>query len=666
MTQNIHSGNLVAVQKTTRYRSDIQGLRGLAVALVIFEHAGGFVSGGFVGVDVFFVISGFVITEQLLGSINSDNISLVDFYSRRARRLLPAASLVIVVTLLLSLVVLSPGLEHQKAVSAGLASAFFFPNLRYVFESGYFFLSADPFRHFWSLGVEEQFYLLYPAIVISLHRLAKQNSERFIRNLTIFIVIVCVTSLAFSSFLAFGFRLTPLPTRVAFFGTPFRAWEFLVGAGVSIAGPFLQTQNRKQVFLFIGLFGMSAILWSAFTYDEFTLFPGVAAIPPVLGATAVIIAGTTENKLSLALCCKPLTFIGDISYGLYLWHWPLIVFSKRLWPESNEAIWISVVVAVLMSVFQFRYFENPIRKNERIRGRNAALLALCSTATVTLVSFGFIRASGTGLGLDNDPIFERPFSLGSNCTYEKDWKSVLDRCGEVGSSNERLLLVGDSQAAAISDGFVFAARSLGASYSMITSNSCPVHSQPNELREMCDEFHLDMQNIAKYYKPTVVVVANAADLYITRGGFGKPDTLIRNSSGEIPKNYQEALDGWVEGVFVALDGEWFSNTKIVYVHMSPNAPLVQTSVLKQNSKNVKFQLKSQFDRAEIVLMEKRQLERLGNVTLFDPATTLCPSGLCQTRSLEGPIYADEYHLNSRGAALLQGALRETILVQFSK
>ena len=635
--------------------------------MVVFEHVGSFIPGGFIGVDIFFVISGFVITEQLLRNLQSNNdISLSEFYSRRARRLLPVASLVIIATLIGSLLILSPGLEHNKAASAGLASMFFVPNLRYIFEGGYFFLAADPFRQFWSLGVEEQFYLAYPAAILVMHRLLKRDFNRVLKYFFWTIIIISLVSFAFASLLSLGFRITPLPTRVGFFGTPFRAWEFLAGSVVSVFGYLVNRYPTKFASLIIGTIGIALMVYPAFTYDEFTLFPGFTALPIVIGTSALIFSSHTSTALTAFLSIKPLRFLGDISYGLYLWHWPLIVFSKRLWPDNQLMVWLSVGLAIQISIITYRYLENPLRQNARIKGKKAAFLLLATSSLVVVSVIGFSMISATGLGLHKSSPFDRPFSLGSDCGYEPEWQKVIERCGETGTSSVRVLLVGDSQAAAISDGFIGAAKTLSASYSLISANSCPIHSRPNELRESCSQFQNDIKAIVGYFKPTIVVVANAADLYVSRGGFGKPDTLIRDSNGKFPKNYRQALDNWTDGVRDALSSDWFSGTKIIYVHMSPNPPTIGPSVLRPNISGVKFRLSSQFDRNEIIAEEKQKLNVLDMVITIDPADSLCHGNICQTQVDSGPIYSDPYHVNSRGAKLLETAILRALKKQTSE
>jgi hypothetical protein len=436
-----------------------------------------------------------------------------------------------------------------------------------------------------------------------------------------------------------------------------------MGAGVSISGFFTNRFLGKRLTLFIGAIGLWLIIRPAFTYDEFTLFPGIAAVPPVVGTAALIYAGKAENVLSSALSYRPFTFIGDISYGLYLWHWPLIVFSRRLWPDNQLAIWFSLGFAVVLATLQFRFIENPLRLNMRISGMKAFFLFVGTGSLVVVSVAGFVKISGTGLGLKDRSLFDRPYSLGSDCGYETDWRMVLERCGESGSSSIRALLIGDSQAAAISDGFIAATKSIGASYSLLSANSCPIHIRPNELRDKCEEFHGSIKAIMDYYKPTVVVVANAADLYVTRGGFGMPDTRIRDHNGNFPKNYHEALENWTSGVYDALTSDWFSNTKIVYVHMSPNPPALEPSVLRPNPVDIKFRRSSQFDRIEIVAKEKLSFEKLSSLLTLDPADSLCLGDICQTQIQGKPIYSDSFHVNSRGAKLLEAALIEALRAQ---
>ena len=644
------------------FRLDVQGLRGLAVALVIIDHAGWGLTGGYIGVDVFFVISGFVITETLIREIrDTGQISMSNFYSRRVRRLLPASTVVILATLILSLFVLSPGIEHEKAAAAGLASMFFVPNIRYILEGGYFFLAADPFRHFWSLGVEEQFYLAFPAALLLIFRVADRDFRRFRRLFITVAVGITLVSFTFASLLSLGFRIFPLPTRLSFFGTPFRMWELLIGSMVSLTTTTTQHFRLDSYRHLARLLGLGMIIVPAVMYDEFTLFPGISALPPVLGTALLILSGTGESHRVPLLTSRPLTFLGDVSYGLYLWHWPLIVFAQRIWTDNQLSVLLAVVVSVVLSAFQYRYLEMPFRRRSTLRGRSAVALVTVAAVLVSAVSLGLTRISQTGLGLESAAMFEQSERIGDSCSYDSDFAAVIARCTFGTSSERKILLIGDSQVPAMSDGVARSAKETAAQVSMIFYSSCPVHARPNELREQCAEFQKSFSSIVELVKPDVAIVANAADLYVSRGGFGKPDTRIRDRFGRLPTNYDEALSNWTDGVDSVLRSSVFGGVPLLYLQMIPSAPESSVSLVRRHLATADFSLDSRFDRNAIVDSERSILQRNPRVLVLDPADSLCPSGRCPLFVNGQPIYADSFHLNSRGSVLVSAAIQDALI-----
>jgi peptidoglycan/LPS O-acetylase OafA/YrhL len=642
------------------FRQDVQGLRGIAVSLVVLEHATPFLSGGFVGVDVFFVISGFVITRLLVAEqTDTQKISLSAFYSRRIRRLIPALTVVLVATLALSVIVLSPGLEQDKAVAAALSSFFFVANLRYVLEGGYFFLQADPLRHLWSLGVEEQFYAFYPVLVIAVVAIAKRLRISWRRSLVFVMVVISALSLASAAVLALG-RGLPLATRLSFFGTPFRLWELMAGGLVALwSGRVPQFVGRRSAQV-LAVIGFGLILWPSVTYGPFTPFPGLAVVPPVLGTVMLIVSGSGPDAPATPLAWRPAVLLGDISYGLYLWHWPLIVFSNRLFPQHAIAPLAAVVIAVLISVFQYRSIELPIRQRSDWRGMRAvrvlAAAAAISVTTAILVSL----ASRSGLGLEVESSFERLDFAAAECSLVDGALAADESCSADIDNDHRLMLVGDSQAAALSDGFVEVAEALNAGYLMAFGNSCPVHLRPNEIRDDCQRIQNATRDLVDSFDPDVLVIANASDLYVSRGGFGKPDTQIRMKNGRLPANYQEALGNWTSGVVGALATEPFSERTIVYVQMVPVAPVRTPTLLQREVRVEKFALSESFDRNLIVEAERDAMAQIKSLKVLDPASVLCISGQCTLIDKGEPIYADLYHLNPRGAKLLVNELSRMI------
>lgn len=643
------------------FRKDVQGLRGLAVALVVLEHATPYVSGGYIGVDIFFVISGYVITQLLMREIHEQGrISLKDFYSRRVRRLIPALSIVLLFTLAASVFVLSPGLEQEKLVVASFASFFFVANIRYIAEGGYFFLQSDPLRHLWSLGVEEQFYLVYPILMVLVLRVSKSRHVSFAKLMLALLVGVSVVSFSLGSLLANGVRILPLPSRLSFFGTPFRFWELMLGgmlALVLVKRPFVL---RVTYRIGAQVSGYLLILIPAFTYGPFTLFPGITAVPPVLGTVLLILSGSNELQFFNIMTWKVWTFLGDISYGLYLWHWPIIVFVERLYPDSFSAVLISVGVAIVLSSFQLRLVESPIRFRQDIAGKVA--LKLFGVTTVMLLAVGGLvfGLSRSGLNLENQAQFDVMQRFADGCSFPGSADRLNPMCTLESGSPMRMLLIGDSQAAALADGFVAVAENLGAAYSVIFANSCPIHLRPNELREGCADFQNFVPKMIQDFKPTIVVVANASDLYVTRGGFGKPDTQIRREDGSLPKNYQEALINWTSGVRGAILSNSLMQLPVVYVQMVPIAPVKTATLLRPVDNLSTFSLTDGFDRNLIVEAETDTLSNLPRVAVMDPGQALCPGGRCQLTFAGKPIYNDLYHLNPRGAMLLAPNLQQLV------
>ena len=304
------------------YRPDIDGLRAIAVLAVLLYHVGGFgLTGGFGGVDVFFVISGYLITTIIQREIESGTFSLLNFYERRIRRIFPALVAVTVVATLVSAMLLLPEdfKEYGKSLLNLMAIS---SNYYFMRKTGYFDAAASekPLLHTWSLAVEEQFYIVFPLLLLVLSRFGRRA------------VIAGLTALAFASFLASAATLENAPAR-AFFATPGRVWELLIGVLTAVMGPALITSRLHREAL--AALGLALIGYGYFFYTDATPFPGPAALAFCLGAAFIIYAGTSGGEtLTARMLSSPLVAsIGLISYSVYLWHWPLIVFVRYRFPE---------------------------------------------------------------------------------------------------------------------------------------------------------------------------------------------------------------------------------------------------------------------------------------------------------------------------------------------
>ena len=370
----------------TRFRPEVQGLRALAVLLVLVYHLNPkLLPGGYVGVDVFFVISGFLITSLLLREVTEHGrVSLAKFYVRRVRRLLPAATLVLLVTGAVSLVVL-PVTRLGDTAWQLLASALWVENL-YLADQSLDYLAAEtppsPVQHFWSLSVEEQFYLVWPLLFL-LWALAARWWRAGNGVLTAVLGAVFVASLTCSVL------MTTSGDGGAYFWPVTRAWE--LAAGGLLAVSMSRGSLPERLRLPLGWLGVAAIVASALLYDSGTPFPGYTALLPILGCVAVIAAERPSGPaVSVALSTRPARFFGDISYSLYLWHWPVIIFALELLDRDSLGP-LGIVAAgglsVLLAWGTKVWVEDPVARHKLVRtGRAALVVAVSGIVAVALVA----------------------------------------------------------------------------------------------------------------------------------------------------------------------------------------------------------------------------------------------------------------------------------------
>lgn len=380
-----HGAGSLKAERTSKFRGDVEGLRAVAVVLVLLYHAGvPLISGGFVGVDVFFVISGFLITTQLATELNrTGRISLVRFYARRAKRLLPATAVVLVATTLLTWQFL-PQTRWTDTGHDIVASALYFGNWRFADQAVDYLAeqNASPVQHFWSLAVEEQFYLVWPLLILAAAGFARV--VRWRTGPTIWAGLALVVAI---SFLWSVHETSNFPAR-AFFETTTRMWELGIGAAVALAAGALARLPRPLAVA-LGWTGLGAIALAGLMVTAETAWPGHAAALPTLGAAAVISAGFRGSDVGAGaiLNVKPMQWIGGISYSLYLWHWPLIVMATAQFNEISALQGLAVAVASVVPAWLTLHFvENPLRHSGAVS--RSPRLSLSLGANFTLVGVG--------------------------------------------------------------------------------------------------------------------------------------------------------------------------------------------------------------------------------------------------------------------------------------
>lgn len=386
----------------SRFRKDIEGLRAVAVLLVLGYHAGvPVLAGGYVGVDVFFVISGFLITGILLREVErTGTLRLASFYARRARRLLPASTVVLIASAVVTVTVL-PVTRWATVAWDLITSALYVTNWRLASRSVDYLAAeatASPVQHFWTLAVEEQFYVVWPLLVLALVLLHRRTGWQLRKLLFVGIGLLTASSLLWAIYLTFS-----SPSRAYFVSTT-RVWELAIGAMLAfgIGRAERLPAGTSKVFV---TFGVAAIGYAAVTFDAATAFPGPAALLPTLGAALVITGGTSLRLMrgNRLLTNPAMTVIGGLSYSLYLWHWPMLVGAKELWalPGEQLAVPVALVVVVMSGIpawLTYRFIERPIHHLPALahsNRRNLGLALSCTAIGVLAACFVLLALPGS-------------------------------------------------------------------------------------------------------------------------------------------------------------------------------------------------------------------------------------------------------------------------------
>ncbi len=497
----MHSAN---VKTSAAYRPDIDGLRAVAILGVVAYHVGlPVVSGGFTGVDVFFVISGFLITQLLARQIaKTGRLSLAEFYARRMRRLLPALAVVILATLLVGAFLVPPTGERNQLAQSALSALGFFANQFFLANTfGYFDGPSElkPLLHLWSLSVEEQFYIVWPLALIAVTRLT--SPERRVRWFRITIVAITVLSFALSV------RLVRTNMSAAFFISPARAWELGIGALLSLWTP--QPRRWSRAVGHAASWAGAALIGAAYMLIEpSTGFPGMAALLPVLGS-ALLIYGNSLDASSIparVLTTKPMVWIGVLSYAWYLWHWPLIAFARIHRMMAPDVIMDSgcVVLALVLAALTLRFVENPVRYGPMLQGKSngtvirAGAMAIGSLAVAAL---GLLAWDSYGLKTPADRLaievaHDRPAPAYEQCLFDryKPLRQVsVDQC-RFGDPKQpiSLALWGDSHAMAWAP-MLGALQTKGAPafklYSLASCQPLLARMNDNSGHDFCDQYN---------------------------------------------------------------------------------------------------------------------------------------------------------------------------------
>ncbi len=642
-----------------RYRPDIDGLRAVAVLAVVLFHAGFGAPGGYVGVDVFFVISGFLITSIVIREIGSGKASLLGFWERRVRRIFPAAFVVSAVTLAAGWFLLLPEAYGELAGSA-IAHSFFVANVFFCRKSGYFDgpSEAKPLLHTWSLSVEEQFYLIIPLFLYGLWR---RRSWAFV----LLLVGALAVSFSHSARTAIGHP------AASFFLLPSRAWELILGV---LLACYLQRGGRGTLgplpANLLAAAGLAAIAAAVLLFDDSTLFPGLAAALPCLGAVALIASNADRPTwVGRFLSLPPMVFVGLISYSLYLWHWPLLASLRHL-PVENEpaARALAVAGSFALAVLSWRFVETPFRKKALCRGK-PAMFSLFAIATAALVvSAGFIhRADGV------------PDRLSSEVSALTDWRERRPRAETVDAERireqslprigapagePRFLLWGDSHAEMVSGlvGELASERGV-AGWAAVSSGNPPLLEtwlyrwRPNlEInRAVFERFEADPV-------PNVILVARWA-AYVHPGEGDSVAKLLVDAEGRpTVASAREVLRRSLAATVARLEGRgatvWIVGQVPYQRYQMPTA--IAASYLRGGDGDLGVGRAAHARRQE-PFREALRDPALSGVRFVDPAPFLFPAGERSQVVVDGvSVYTDDNHLSEDGLDLIEPALRSIL------
>jgi peptidoglycan/LPS O-acetylase OafA/YrhL len=644
-----------------RYRPDIDGLRALAVLPVVLYHFQIWpFTGGFIGVDIFFVISGYLITSLIHGEMEQGSFTIVHFYERRIRRIFPALFAVIAVSCVAAAILLFPidliRFGHSVEATVVFGSNFLFRN-----SAGYFDAVADrkPLLHTWSLAVEEQFYVLFPAILLFLRR-AGQRAQ--------FWVIVAILAAS----LALAVHQVKIAPETAFYLLPDRAWELMLGAVLAIGEFPLPSQRWLREIL--TLIGVVLIAFAVFTYNTETPFPGLTAIPPCLGAALLIYAGSGGTSvIGATLSSSPLVGVGLISYSFYLWHWPLRVFGQYavfrellLW-EKAALIAISAFLAYL----SWRFVERPFRGRREFFTRRM-IFALAAIASAILFASGYALTTKHGLTNRYSPqvqlILEQSLHLktpkADSCIDKPLYQSkdgLICLFGARAAKAPSFALWGDSHAAMLLPVIGDRALAIGKQGLLIKHGACrPALGVESSRSNDCDKLNRKGLAILET-TPSVTQVILAGRWAMSADGRPAPhedgpDEYVtdkdhpQRSLADNPIVFADGLNRLVAAFAAA-----HKKVVIIAAVPEPGWPVPETLariVVTHSALDIRPTLDQYRARQAPALRVFDAMRNKYSAKIVYPSAVLCASGKCMVEKDGMPIYMDSSHLTEGGSHLL--------------
>ncbi|MGB3722479.1 MAG: acyltransferase family protein [Pacificimonas sp.] len=640
----------------TGYRPEVDGLRTVAVVPVILFHAGvELFSGGFVGVDVFFVISGYLITGILLREMKAGEFSIVQFYERRARRILPALFAVMAASLPFAWWLLIPG-DYRDFSQSLVATVGFASNILFFLEADYFDQAAElkPLLHTWSLAVEEQFYLFFPLILLVLHRFGMR------------LIWIATIAILVGSFIA----AERADASAAFYLILFRAWELMIGSMAAYAMMYRRAAPGKRLAEVLALLGLALIFYGIFAFDADTPFPGRWALPPTVGTALVILYAVPGTLTARLLSLRPLVLIGLASYSAYLWHQPVLVFMRHYLLGELTVPWMALGIGLtaLLSFLSYRYVETPFRHRARF-GRRAVF----TWAAIGSVAFAAIGAAGhlahgfpdrwpvTARQAENSNRSESPMSC-FNRIHDAPGEDFICPVGAEDAA-PAFAFIGDSHAPRYVELLDDLAREKGVGGIMAASSACPpligVYPERSPVwQDRCiRQTETMVERVREQRVETVFLMARWA--YYSDGGYHGDDLSYLSLTPEPSRDRAISRRALVKGLTGAVSAFRAAGAKVVIVTQPPELTFAGPALFYRAARS--GDPAAVFDAARVPLEKHRRLmtfadgllaglARKDGVSILDTQSAFCNANGCAAGDAGGSWYTDADHLGLYGAA----------------
>lgn len=636
------------------YRREIDGLRSLAVLPAIFFHAGfQSFSGGFVGVDVFFVISGYLITFIILNEQQSGTFTLLNFYERRARRILPALFVVMFACLPLAWL-WSPPSEIKNFSDSLIAVSTFCSNVLFWMTSGYFERDAElkPLLHTWSLAVEEQYYLFFPLFLLFMWRFGKR-----------WILIASAVMVGLSLALAQSASAVSPPT--AYYLLPTRGWELLIGAWVAFY--FFDNSNpnfKKSISEIGGMVGLSLIVYAVTVFDKNTPFPSVYTLAPTIGAALIILFSTQQTVVGRLLGNRLLVAIGLVSYSAYLWHQPLFAFARqRSVDEPSKPLLLSLaLIAMGLAFLSWKYIETPFRSNQKFSRRQ--IFSYCAVGGTFFIAIGVAgdQAKIKTLWQIKNPHLVT-FSKPRNTAPAKDCPVMPEKHGFVfckvsGAGNTRVVLWGDSHGGVLAEN---APAIAGVELYSFWQYGCPPIAGVRRFDAMGDSVDCNQLKILKNYaefvkslSSDVVILTGRWTLYLhgwqKLGVLQQEHKLLTDSDTDSvikPMAERKALlKRYLEETIALLT----QHSKVIILTQVPDYGSIGFRRMEITDLSLPVDEMRDWHKDEADIIQ--DLKDIPNLTVLDTKKVFCDEKSCRSRSDGVLLYIDDDHLSPRGAELV--------------